>query len=309
MPDNGFGNKANSRSFALRLYRVKPRWDRGTVQVREAVTLSDPDGKVPFPIVNETTDERILTGGDFDIESVRRTPDGTLWFGEEFGPFIVHTDAKGRVLDAPVPLPRVFSPDNPFLLGRQSEPAGFERLRGDGALARRPHALPVPRGRADRRRPARPARLRVRRQRTVATPAAAGSTASRSPALFVSDAVAFGRDQLDRHRARQQPGPGGRAQEGVPGRRARPQADPQQARAGRPAEPQRPEEAVAKGARDGDFGLGNPFKFPYVTVEAVLPSTRTSSCSSTTRSSARPAATRPAGLLGLHRAEGARPQG
>ena len=25
------------------------------------------------------------------------------------------------------------------------------------------------------------------------------------------------------------------------------------------------------GARPGDFGLGNPFKFPYSTVEAVLP--------------------------------------
>jgi hypothetical protein len=32
----------------------------------------------------ETTDERILTGGDFDIESVRRTPDGAFCFGEEF---------------------------------------------------------------------------------------------------------------------------------------------------------------------------------------------------------------------------------
>ena len=48
MPDNGFGNKANSRSFLLRLYRVKPRWETkyggpGTVQIREAITLSDPD--------------------------------------------------------------------------------------------------------------------------------------------------------------------------------------------------------------------------------------------------------------------------
>src|SRR5918998_1154107 len=27
MPDNGFGNKINSRSFILRLYRVNPRWE------------------------------------------------------------------------------------------------------------------------------------------------------------------------------------------------------------------------------------------------------------------------------------------
>jgi hypothetical protein len=131
MPDNGFGSKANSRSFILRLYRVRPRWDQGTVQIMDAITLRDPDGKVPFPIVNENTAERILTGGDFDVESVRRTPDGTLWFGEEFGPFIVHASVDGVVLDAPVPLPRVFSPDNPFLLGRTpnlNSSNGFEGM-------------------------------------------------------------------------------------------------------------------------------------------------------------------------------------
>src|SRR3954451_21359258 len=60
MPDNGFGNKANSRSFILRLYRVKPRWKtefsgKGDVRILDAITLSDPDYKVPFPIVNEAT--------------------------------------------------------------------------------------------------------------------------------------------------------------------------------------------------------------------------------------------------------------
>jgi hypothetical protein len=115
MPDNGFGAKANSRSFILRLYKVRPKWKtewsgKGDVKILDAITLSDPDAKVPFPIVNENTPDRILTGGDFDVESVRQANDGTFWFGEEFGPFIVHVDAKGRVLDAPVPLPRVFSP-------------------------------------------------------------------------------------------------------------------------------------------------------------------------------------------------------
>ena len=53
----------------------------------------------------------------------------------------------------------------------------------------------------------------------------------------------------------------------VPG----PQADPRQARARRPARHPRPEEALAARRAPGDFGLGDPFKFPYVTVEAVLP--------------------------------------
>jgi hypothetical protein len=39
--------------------------------------------------------------------------DGDLWFGEEFGPFLVHTDATGKVLEAPIPLPGVSSPDYP----------------------------------------------------------------------------------------------------------------------------------------------------------------------------------------------------
>src|SRR4029077_18536597 len=63
--------------FILRLYRVRPNFKKDTVQVRDAISLSDPDGKVPFPIVNENTEDRILTGGDFDIESVRQANDGT----------------------------------------------------------------------------------------------------------------------------------------------------------------------------------------------------------------------------------------
>ena len=39
-------------------------------------------------------------------------------------------DAKGRVLDAPVPLPRVMSPDNPFLLGRTPNLAGSNGFEG-----------------------------------------------------------------------------------------------------------------------------------------------------------------------------------
>jgi hypothetical protein len=44
---------------------------------------------------------------------MQRTSDGTLWFGDEFGPFILHTDATGKVLEAPIPLPDVKSPSYP----------------------------------------------------------------------------------------------------------------------------------------------------------------------------------------------------
>ena len=119
MPDNGFGSKANSADFLLRIYKVKPRWTTakggaGGIDVKGFVQLRDPDRKIPFPITRE---DRLLTGADFDLESVRRTADGTFWFGEEFGPFLLHVAADGRVLEAPVPLPGVQSPQNPYLGG------------------------------------------------------------------------------------------------------------------------------------------------------------------------------------------------
>ena len=60
MPDNGFGTKANSADFLLRLYRVRPRWETaagasGRIEVKDFISLRDPDGKIPFPITNGTT--------------------------------------------------------------------------------------------------------------------------------------------------------------------------------------------------------------------------------------------------------------
>jgi hypothetical protein len=137
MPDNGFGAKANSADFLLRLYVIEPRWKTsrwsggGEIKVRSFISLRDPDHKVPFPIVNEDTDDRLLTGADFDLESVRRSPEGDLWFGEEFGPYVVHTDAKGRVLEAPFPLPGVKSPFSPDLApGEQPTLRGSNGFEG-----------------------------------------------------------------------------------------------------------------------------------------------------------------------------------
>jgi hypothetical protein len=71
-----------------------------------------------------------LTGADFDIESVRKVKDGTLWFGDEFGPFLIHTDGTGKVLEAPIPLPGVQAPENPFLVGTANlaSSGGFEGM-------------------------------------------------------------------------------------------------------------------------------------------------------------------------------------
>ena len=118
MPDNGFGTKENSEDFRLRIYLVKPRWERasggsGTIQILRYIELADPRHKIDFPIVHENTRARRLTGGDFDIESLQRMPDGSLWIGEEFGPFVLHVDPRGRVLSAPIDFPYGKSPQHP----------------------------------------------------------------------------------------------------------------------------------------------------------------------------------------------------
>jgi hypothetical protein len=133
MPDNGYGAKTNSADFLLRLYRIHPAFKSagggaGTVAVLDFLQLRDPDGKIPFAL---TRGDRLLTGADFDLEAVRHAKDGTFWFGEEFGPFLLHTDSTGKVLEAPFSLPGVRSPQNPFLgSGTPNLPAsrGFEPL-------------------------------------------------------------------------------------------------------------------------------------------------------------------------------------
>ena len=97
------------------------------------ITLHDPDHKLGFalvadqinypngandvPVDQNIRDGRLLTGADFDIEAVRQDKHGNLWFGDEFGPFLIKTDASGKVLRSEVGLPGVQSPQNPHLLG------------------------------------------------------------------------------------------------------------------------------------------------------------------------------------------------
>jgi glycerophosphoryl diester phosphodiesterase len=107
LSDNGFGSKTNSPDFLLRLYRLAPGFrgagGDGTVKVQEFISLSDPDRKAPFPIVNENTKERFLTGADFDVEAFVFAADGTIWVGDEFGPYLLRFDQKGKLLEAPIP--------------------------------------------------------------------------------------------------------------------------------------------------------------------------------------------------------------
>ncbi|HSI56821.1 MAG TPA: esterase-like activity of phytase family protein, partial [Ideonella sp.] len=126
---------------------AQPSFDR-----ESTITLHDPDhllgfarvadgatypyagsgpGSAGIPVDKSIRKRSLLTGGDLDIESVRRDKNGHLWFGDEFGPFLVKTDNQGKVLRAEVPMAGVMSPSNPYLNGATptlNNSSGFEGM-------------------------------------------------------------------------------------------------------------------------------------------------------------------------------------
>ena len=105
-----------------------------------------------------------------------RAPDGTFWISEEFGPFLVHVAADGRLLEPPVPVPGVRSPQNPFLdLADRSRPERptLAASRGFEGLAISPDGgtlYALLEGAVSRRRPAGPAHLRLPRRGAQPSP-------------------------------------------------------------------------------------------------------------------------------------------
>ena len=118
LTDNGAGSKANSPDFMLYLNRYSVDFKSGQFKRLETVFLHDPDRKVPFRIVHEGSKQRYLTGSDFDTESFQIAA-GALWIGDEFGPYLIKTDLKGKVLavfETQVDGKVVRSPDHPAVL-------------------------------------------------------------------------------------------------------------------------------------------------------------------------------------------------
>lgn len=139
LSDNGFGSRLNSPDYLLRIYRMRPLFGPRRVDVApQFISLRDPDRRVPFRIVNEDTTDRLLTGADLDPESLVRMPDGTFWIGDEFGPFLLHVAADGRLLGPPIEAPGVRSPDHPLAApadAGKSSGATVGRSRGFEGLA------------------------------------------------------------------------------------------------------------------------------------------------------------------------------
>lgn len=164
LPDNGFGAQNNSADFVLGFYVVTPAFKiagdrtsgRGPVAVRSFTPFSDPNGLLdatyiaggpvytrgsyyPAPAAQIPVDAsirtgRLLTGADFDVESIVQMDDGTFWVGEEFGPYLLHFDAQGRLMSRPVRHPVLRAPQNPA--NTSQNPANLPSSRGFESMAR-----------------------------------------------------------------------------------------------------------------------------------------------------------------------------
>lgn len=175
MTDNGFGAQANSADTLLRMYALKPDFKTasgGTGKVSAVnftlgtelgrfsgpsrITLNDANQKLGVTIQADLDNYyndpskpavdpdikfgRLLTGADFDIESVRRDKNCNLWFGDEFGPYLVKTDTSGTVLRSEISLPGVYAPQHKDVIAGSAianlgSSGGFEGMainrRGD----------------------------------------------------------------------------------------------------------------------------------------------------------------------------------
>jgi hypothetical protein len=164
LPDNGYGTQGNSADFVLGIYIVTPNFklegdrttSRGPVGVRSFIPFTDPRGLLDDtyitngPVYNRTNyynppaaqipvdpaikNGRVLTGADFDVESIVQLDDGTFWVGEEFGPYLLHFDAQGRLMSRPVRHPVLRAPQNPQ--NTTQNPANLPSSRGFESMAR-----------------------------------------------------------------------------------------------------------------------------------------------------------------------------
>jgi hypothetical protein len=145
--DNGFGAQANSADSLLRAYSLQVNWRtrrggagsispadwlsggvRPTFDSHTRLQLNDAQRRLTVPIqadhatyynnpVNPAVDPairagRLLTGADFDVESFRQDRFGNFWFGDEFGPYLIKTNAQGTVLRSEISLPGVYAPQH-----------------------------------------------------------------------------------------------------------------------------------------------------------------------------------------------------
>lgn len=168
LPDNGYGSKANSSDYIIGTYTTLPTFKTagdgsnvpGNIENVEFTPFNDSLGLLQngqgidllitadlptyrsgdgfgddsgIPVDIGIVEQRLLTGYDFDVESIARAADGSVWVGEEFGPYLLHFDAEGTLIEEPVPHPFLTSPSNPLVIAlpgteTQASSRGFESI-------------------------------------------------------------------------------------------------------------------------------------------------------------------------------------
>lgn len=136
LTDNGFGNKVNSPDSMLYLTQYDIDFKTGKANPLKSVFFQDPNRIIPFHIINESSQERYLTGSDFDPESFQFA-DGALWVGDEFGPYLIKMDLDGKVLalfETQVDGKKVVSPDHYQVTtpGKPTDKVSFQINRSKG---------------------------------------------------------------------------------------------------------------------------------------------------------------------------------
>jgi len=155
LQDNGFGTLANSPDFPLQIFELDLDFPNNDVTVISTTPITDPNNLLGFPHAHQHP-HGALFGNDLDPESCARLDDGTLWIGDEFGPFLIPVDAGGQVMGPAVPIPVIFqladhargttvlrTPDHPDLRHLPTEDerraaANLPRSGGIEGLARTP---------------------------------------------------------------------------------------------------------------------------------------------------------------------------
>lgn len=156
LTDNGFGRRGNSADFLLRIYFIRPDFrtaegGSGGIRIDGYINLSDPHRHLPWAITadREWYDEdtkrwpvdpavradRLLTGADLDPESLQRGADGSLWIGDEFGPFLVQLNPDGVVAGPPFAL-RGLVAEGGIAADRQQTRPSLPASRGFEGMAR-----------------------------------------------------------------------------------------------------------------------------------------------------------------------------
>lgn len=124
LTDNGFGAKWNSPDAMLSFHIMSPDFESGEVVRERTVFLRDPDAVIPFLLTMEGSESRYLTGADFDLEGFQ-VLEGTIFIGDEFGPYLLVADAETGVVssfhETVVGDLRVMSPDH-YALHIQGSP-------------------------------------------------------------------------------------------------------------------------------------------------------------------------------------------